>query len=162
MPRVFEGDVSGEGKKFAVVVSRFNRTITDRLLEGAVDCFRKHGADVNQDIDVFYCPGAFEIPEVAAKITLTGNYDAVVCLGAIVRGETPHFEYIARECAHGVSLVAQERNIPVLFGVLTTDTFEQAMERAGGAVGNKGWDAALGAITMASLYAQLNNKSARD
>jgi 6,7-dimethyl-8-ribityllumazine synthase len=162
MPRVFEGDVSGEGKKFAVVVSRFNRTVTDRLFEGAVDCFRKHGTDVDRNIDVFYCPGAFEIPEVAAKITLTGNYDAVVCLGAIVRGETPHFEYIARECARGVNLVAQERNIPVLFGVLTTDTFEQAMERAGGGVGNKGWDAALGAITMASLYAQLNNKSARD
>jgi 6,7-dimethyl-8-ribityllumazine synthase len=162
MPRVFEGDVSGEGKKFAIVVSRFNRSITDRLLEGAVDCFRKHGADVDQGIDVFYCPGAFEIPEVAAKITLTGSYDAVVCLGAIVRGETPHFEYIARECARGVSLVAQERNIPLLFGVLTTDTFDQAMERAGGAVGNKGWDAALGAITMASLYAQLNNKSTRN
>jgi len=161
MPRVFEGDVSGEGRKFAIVVSRFNRTITDRLLDGAVECFRKHGSDVERDVEVFYCPGAFEIPAVAAKITLTGKYDAVVCLGAVVRGETPHFEYIARECARGVSFLARERNIPLLFGVLTTDTFEQAMERAGGSAGNKGWDAALGAISMASLYAQLDNKSAR-
>ncbi len=162
MPRVFEGGVSGQGKKFAIVVSRFNQAITKRLLDGAVDCFQRHGSNIENDIDVFYCPGAFEIPEVAAKITLTNDYDAVVCLGAIVRGETPHFEYIARECARGVSAVALERNIPLLFGVLTTDTFDQAMERAGGSVGNKGWDAALGAITMANLYTQLNNKSTRN
>ena len=162
MPRVFEGGVSCEGKKFAIVVSQFNQTITQRLLDGAVECFQRHGSNIDQDVDVFYCPGAFEIPEVAAKITLTNAYDAVVCLGAIIRGETPHFEYIARECARGVSVVARERNIPLLFGVLTTDTFEQAMERAGGSVGNKGWDAALSAITMANLYAQLNNKSTRN
>jgi 6,7-dimethyl-8-ribityllumazine synthase len=162
MPRVFEGGISGEGRKFAIVVSQFNQAITKRLLDGAVDCFRRHGANIENDIDIFYCPGAFEIPQVAAKITLTNDYAAVVCLGAIVRGETPHFEYIARECARGVSLVARERNIPLLFGVLTTDTFDQAMERAGGSVGNKGWDAALGAITMADLYTQLNNKSTRN
>jgi 6,7-dimethyl-8-ribityllumazine synthase len=162
MPRVFEGSISGEGKKFAIVVSQFNQAITKRLLDGAVDCFQRHGSNIENDIDIFYCPGAFEIPQVAAKITLTNDYAAVVCLGAIVRGETPHFEYIARECTRGVSLVARERNIPLLFGVLTTDTFDQAMERAGGSVGNKGWDAALGAITMADLYTQLNNKSTRN
>ncbi len=162
MPRVFEGGVSGEGKKFAIIVSQFNQTITKRLLDAAVDCFQRHGSNVELDVDVFYCPGAFEIPEVAAKITLNNVYDAVVCLGAIVKGETPHFEYIARECARGVSTVARERNIPLLFGVLTTDTFDQAMERAGGSVGNKGWDAALGAIMMANLYAQLNNKLKRN
>jgi 6,7-dimethyl-8-ribityllumazine synthase len=162
MPRVFEGGVSGEGKKFAIIVSQFNQTITKRLLDGAVECFQRHGSDIEHDIDVFYCPGAFEIPEVAAKITLDNAYNAVVCLGAIVRGETPHYEYIARECARGVSVVARDRNIPLLFGVLTTDTFDQAMERAGGSVGNKGWYAALGAITMANLYTQLNNKSKRN
>ncbi|MGA7159930.1 MAG: 6,7-dimethyl-8-ribityllumazine synthase [Bacteroidota bacterium] len=162
MPRVFEGGVSGEGKKFAIVVSRFNQTITKRLLDGALDCFRQHGSNVELDLDIFYCPGAFEIPEVAAKITLNNAYDAVVCLGAIVKGETPHFEYIARECARGVGVVARERNIPLLFGVLTTDTFDQAMERAGGSVGNKGWDTALAAITMADLYTQLNNHSKRN
>ncbi|MGA9407668.1 MAG: 6,7-dimethyl-8-ribityllumazine synthase, partial [Bacteroidota bacterium] len=105
MPRVFEGGVSGEGKKFAIVVSQFNQTITKRLLDGAVDCFQQHGSNIERDIDVFYCPGAFEIPEVAAKITINNAYDAVVCLGAIVRGETPHFDYIARECARGVGTV---------------------------------------------------------
>ena len=162
MPRVFEGGVSAEGKKFAVVVSQFNQTVTQRLLDGAIDCFQRHGANVENDIDVFYCPGAFEIPEVAAKVTLDNSYDAVVCLGAIIRGETPHFEYIARECARGVGTVAMERNIPLLFGVLTTDTFDQAMERAGGSVGNKGWDAALAAITMANLYTQLNERPERN
>ena len=162
MPRVFEGGVSGEGKKFAIVVSQFNQTVTQRLLNGAVDCFQRHGSNVDEDIDVFYCPGAFEIPEVASRITLDRTYDAVVCLGAIVRGETPHFEYIAGECARGIGCVARERSIPLLFGVLTTDTYEQAMERSGGSAGNKGWDAALSAITMANLYTQLNNKSKRN
>jgi 6,7-dimethyl-8-ribityllumazine synthase len=162
MPRVFEGGVSSEGRKFAIIVSQFNQTITKRLLDGAVDCFQRHGADTDRDIDIFYCPGAFEISEVAAKITLDDNYDAVVCLGAIVRGETPHFEYIAQECARGIGSVARERNIPLLFGVLTTDTYDQAMERAGGSVGTKGWDAALGAITMANLYTQLIKKPKRN
>ncbi len=161
MPRVFEGDVSGKGKKFAIVVSRFNQTITERLLNGAVDCFQRHGSDIENDIDVFYCPGAFEIPEVAAKITLTNDYDAVVS-GAIVRRRGSALRIYRPGMCSGVGLVARERNIPLLFGVLTTETFEQAMERAGGTVGNKGWDAALGAITMANLYTQLNNKSTRN
>lgn len=162
MPRTFEGGESAQGKKFAIVVSQFNQMITKRLLDGALECFRQHGSDVEKDVDVITCPGAFEIPEVAAKITQAERYDAVVCLGAIVRGETPHFEYIAQECARGIGNVARERNIPLLFGVLTTDTVDQAMERAGGAGGNKGWDAALGAITMANLYTQLNNSAKRN
>ncbi|HTR80477.1 MAG TPA: 6,7-dimethyl-8-ribityllumazine synthase [Bacteroidota bacterium] len=162
MPRVFEGGVSAEGKKFAIVVSQFNQAVTKRLLDGAVDCLKKHGVDAENNIEIFFCPGAFEIPAVAMKITETGGYDAVVCLGAIVRGETPHFEYIAAECARGVASVARKRNVPVLFGVLTTDTYEQAMERSGGAVGNKGWDAALGAVMMANLYTQLTHKTTRN
>jgi 6,7-dimethyl-8-ribityllumazine synthase len=162
MPRVFEGGVSGGDHKFAIVVSQFNQTVTKRLLDGAVDCFKRYGVETERDLDVYYCPGAFELPEVASLITEKGEYDAVVCLGAIVRGETPHFEYIAQECARGIGALARERKIPVLFGVLTTDTFDQAMERSGGSVGNKGWDAALGAMTMANLYTQLNTKPKRN
>ena len=162
MPRVFEGGVSAENKRFGIVVSQFNETITKRLLDGAVECLKRHGADVEHNVDVFFCPGAFEIPAVASKITETETYDAVVCLGAIVKGETPHFNYIAAECARGIASVGRKRNIPLLFGVLTTDTYEQAMERSGGSVGNKGWDAALSAITMANLYTQLTHKTARN
>ncbi|HTX18515.1 MAG TPA: 6,7-dimethyl-8-ribityllumazine synthase [Bacteroidota bacterium] len=162
MPRVFEGGVTSEGNRYAVIVSQFNQTVTKRLLAGALDCFRSHGADPDRDVDVYYCPGAFEIPAVASRIAGEGAYDAIVCLGAIIRGETPHFEYIAEECASGVGTVARETNVPVLFGVLTTDTIDQAMERSGGSVGNKGWDAALGAISMANLYSQLVTKPKRN
>ena len=161
MPHVFEGSLSGEGKRFAVIVSQFNQAVTQRLLDGAIECFRKHGADIEKSVDVFYCPGAFEIPQVAAKITEENTYDAVVCLGAVIRGETPHFGYIAEECARGIGTVARRRKIPLLFGVLTTDTYQQAMERSGGSAGNKGFDAAMGAITMANLYTQLITKSKR-
>lgn len=153
-PRVYEGGVGAEGKKFAVIVSRFNQSVTDKLLEGALQCFRKNGANMAADVEVFRCPGAYELPQVASYITKQKKYDAVVCLGAVIRGETPHFDYICQECARGIGSVAQERGIPVLFGVLTTDTYEQAMERAGGSVGNKGFDAALGAIAMSNLYSQ--------
>ncbi len=159
MPRVFEGGVSAAGKKFAIIVSQFNQTITKRLLDGAVDCLQRHGSDMEKDVDIYYCPGAFEIPSVAGAITKTNTYHAVVCLGAIIRGETPHFDYIARECARGINSIALDRNIPLMFGVLTTDTFEQAMERSGGSVGNKGWDAALSAIAMADLFAQLKHNA---
>jgi 6,7-dimethyl-8-ribityllumazine synthase len=162
MPRVFEGGVSSGGHKFAIIVSQFNRTIAQRLLDGAVECFQRHGVDTDHDVDIYHCPGAFEIPGVASIITMNSDYNAVVCLGAIVRGETPHFEYIAQECARGIGSLARERKIPLLFGVLTTDTYEQAMERSGGSVGNKGWDAALGAVTMANLYTQLINKPKRN
>lgn len=153
-PRVYEGGVSAEGKKFAIIVSRFNQTVTDKLLEGALQCLRKNGANMETDIEIFYCPGAFELPQTASHITAKKKYDAVVCLGAVIRGETPHFDYICQECARGIGEVARQRGIPVLFGVLTTNTFEQAMERAGGSVGNKGYDAAVSAIQMANLYSQ--------
>ncbi len=155
MPRVHEGGVSAADKKFAIIVSQFNQTVTQKLLDGALQCFRKNGADMDHNIDVFYCPGAFELPQVASHITKKKNYHAVLCLGAVIRGETPHFEYICQECARGIGQVSHERGIPVLFGVLTTNTFEQAMERAGGRVGNKGYDTALGAISMANLYSTI-------
>lgn len=155
MPRFFEGKVSTQGRRFAVVASEFNRSITQRLLDGTLECLKKHGCDIENDVDVFSCPGAFEIPQVVSRITLSLRYAAVICLGAVIRGETPHFDYIAAESANGISAVAREHNIPVLFGVLTTNTYDQALERSGGSVGNKGWDAALAAITMADLYAQI-------
>ena len=154
-PRAYEGGVSAEGKKFAIIVSRFNQTVTDRLLEGALQCFRKNGAKLDSGVEIFYCPGAFELPQLAALITKRKRYDAVVCLGAVIRGETPHFDYICEECARGIGEVSRTSSVPVLFGVLTTNTYEQAMERAGGRVGNKGYDAALGAISMANLYSQI-------
>jgi 6,7-dimethyl-8-ribityllumazine synthase len=155
-PRVYEGGIGAEGKKFAVIVSRFNHAVTDKLLEGALHCFRKNGANMERDVEIYHCPGAYELPQVASYITAKKRYDAVVCLGAVIRGETPHFDYICQECSRGIGAVAQERGLPVLFGVLTTDTFEQAMERAGGSVGNKGFDTALGAIAMANLYSQVD------
>ncbi len=155
LTRVFEGEISTKGRRFAIVASQFNRTITQRLLDGALECLKKHGCDVVNNVDIFYCPGAFEIPQVVSRITLSIRYAAVICLGAVIRGETPHFDYIAAESARGIGSVARERSIPVLFGVLTTNTYDQALERSGGSVGNKGWDAALAAITMADLYAQI-------
>ncbi|MEW6061841.1 MAG: 6,7-dimethyl-8-ribityllumazine synthase [Bacteroidota bacterium] len=155
LPRIYEGGVSAEGKKFALIVSRFNQAVTDKLLDGALQCLRKNGVNMERDVEIFYCPGAFELPQTASYVTEKKRYNAVICLGAVIRGETPHFEYISQECARGIGDVARMRNIPVLFGVLTTNTFEQAMERAGGNVGNKGYDAALSAIQMANLYSQL-------
>jgi 6,7-dimethyl-8-ribityllumazine synthase len=148
----FEGSVSARNKKFAIVVSRFNNTVTQKLLDGALQCFKKNDAT---DVDVFHCPGAFELPQVASFITSKKKYDAVICLGAVIRGETPHFDFICQECARGIGAVSYDRNVPVLFGVLTTNTFEQAMERAGGTVGNKGYDTALGAIEMADLFLKI-------
>ncbi len=153
-PRVFEGGVSAQNKKFAIVVSSFNAAVTEKLLDGAMQCFRKNGAS---DVDVFRCPGAYELPQVASHITQKKHYDAVVCLGAVIRGETPHFDYICQECSRGIGRVAYDSGIPVLFGVLTTDTFEQAMERAGGSIGNKGFDTALGAIQMSNLFAHIQS-----
>ena len=153
-PHEYEGGISAEGKKFAIVVSSFNQSITQKLLEGALECFRKNGSRLGTDVDIFHCPGAYELPQVASHITKQKQYQAVLCLGAVIRGETPHFDYICQECVRGIGQVAHERDIPVLFGVLTTNTFEQALERAGGNFGNKGFDTALGAIQMANLYAQ--------
>jgi 6,7-dimethyl-8-ribityllumazine synthase len=146
-----EGKLNAEGLKFGIVVSRFNDFFTDKLVEGAVDCMVRHGAD-EQKITVTHVPGSFEIPYVASRMARSGNYDAVVCLGAVIRGDTPHFDYIASEVSKGIARLGMETDVPVIFGVITADTLEQAIERAGTKAGNKGWDAALTAIEMVNLY----------
>jgi len=149
-----EGQLTAKGLSFALVVARFNHFITDRLVEGAVDALKRHGADDNQ-ITVVRTPGAFEIPAVAARLAGSGKYDAIVCLGAVIRGGTPHFDYVANEVSKGVAQVGINSSCPVVFGVLTCDTIEQAIERAGTKSGNKGSEAALAAVEMANLYRQL-------
>ena len=150
MPRVYEGKLSAEGKRFGLVVSRFNAFIGKALLEGALDCLERHGADPDT-VEVVWVPGSFEIPLMARKMADSGRYDALICLGAVIRGSTPHFDYVAGEAAKGIAVVGMETGVPTLFGVLTTDTVEQAIERAGTKAGNKGWDAAQGAIEMVNL-----------
>ncbi|MEO2082682.1 MAG: 6,7-dimethyl-8-ribityllumazine synthase [Desulfurobacteriaceae bacterium] len=147
--RMFMGDLCASGFKFAIAVSRFNSFITERLLEGALDCIRRHGGK-EEDITVVKVPGAFELPLIAKKLA-ERDYDAVIVLGAVIRGETPHFDYVAAEVSKGVSAVSLETGKPVIFGVLTTDTVEQAIDRAGAKAGNKGWEAALAAIEMVNL-----------
>jgi 6,7-dimethyl-8-ribityllumazine synthase len=156
--RVFEGLLSGEGLRFALVVSRFNEFISSKLLSGAWDCLTRHGAD-GADIDVAWCPGAFEIPLVAQRLAATKRYDAIVCLGAVIRGSTPHFDYVSGEVAKGIAKVQLDAAMPVIFGVLTTDSIEQAVERAGTKSGNKGWDAAVSALEMANLFKSLQAES---
>ena len=153
MAKFIEGDLDASGLKIGIVVSRFNVFITEHLLSGAIDELVTRGADEN-DIEVIRVPGAFEIPLAAKKLCSRGH-DVIVCLGAVIRGGTPHFEYIASEAARGVASVAMEAEIPVMFGVLTTDDLEQAADRAGGKCGNKGSEAALAAIEMATLYKKL-------
>ncbi|MDR2500842.1 MAG: 6,7-dimethyl-8-ribityllumazine synthase [Treponema sp.] len=148
------GSLQGEGKRFALVVSRFNDFITTRLLEGAVDCFIRHGGNA-PDLTVVRVPGSFEIPLTALKLAKSGKYQGVVCLGAVIRGSTPHFDYVAAEAAKGIAQAGMSSGIPVIFGVLTTDTIEQAVERAGVKAGNKGWDAMMSALEMTDLFAQL-------
>lgn len=150
MGRVFEGQMSAAGLRFALVVSRFNQFITSRLEEGAVDALVRHGADAAA-IDVMRCPGAFEMPLVVKKAATSGKYDAVIAIGCVVRGSTPHFDYVAGEAAKGIAYAMLDSGVPVSFGILTTDNLEQAIERAGTKAGNKGADAALGAIEMANL-----------
>lgn len=152
--RTFEGKLLAQGLRFGIVVSRFNDFICERLLGGSLDAIKRSGGD-EKDIDVVRVPGAFEIPLIAKKMAQTGRYDAVICLGAVIRGATPHFDYVAGEVAKGVALVGLETAIPVSFGVLTTDSLEQAIERAGSKAGNKGWDAAMAAIEMANLIRQI-------
>lgn len=151
MPKVLEGIISAEGFKFAVVVSRFNDFISSKLVEGAMDALKRHGVN-EDDVTLVKVPGAFEIPIAAKKLTATAGYDAIICLGAVIRGATSHFDYVASEVAKGIAVVSLESNIPVTFGVLTTDNLEQAIERAGSKAGNKGWDAAMAAMEMASLF----------
>ncbi len=158
MTTMIEGKKETGGKRFAIVVSRFNLPISKRLLEGALDAFSKAGAS-NEDCLVVWVPGAFEIPGLAEKLAASGKFAALVCLGAVIRGETPHFDYICTEVARGISEAARETGIPILFGVLTCETLEQAMERSGGEKGNKGWEAAQGAVEMADLFERLEKFS---
>ena len=157
MANIIEGHLSAESFSFGIVVSRFNEVITKRLLNGALDCLRRHGAD-DKAIDVVYCPGAFEIPSVARQLAMNKKYNAIICLGCVIRGETAHFEHVANTVSTGVARVALAAEIPVIFGVLTTDSLEQAIERAGSKSGNKGWDAALSAIEMADLRRKISSK----
>jgi 6,7-dimethyl-8-ribityllumazine synthase len=150
MPRNIEGKLVAEGKKFGLVVGRFNDFITDRLVGGALDALVRSGAN-DDDIDIVRVPGAFEIPLLAKKLANKGGYDAIICLGAVIRGSTPHFDYVCAEASKGIAKVSMDAEIPVIFGIITTETIEQAVERAGTKAGNKGWSAAMAAIEMANL-----------
>ena len=149
MPKLIEGNLLAEGKRFALIVSRFNDFISEKLVSGALDALKRSGAS-DEDIDIIKVPGAFEIP-LAAKKVARNNYDAVICLGAVIRGATPHFDYVSAEVSKGIATVSLDAEVPVIFGVITTDTIEQAIERAGTKAGNKGWSAAIAAIEMANL-----------
>jgi 6,7-dimethyl-8-ribityllumazine synthase len=155
LPKVLEGQLTAQGLRFAIVVSRFNSLVTQRLLDGALDALRRHGADENA-ITVVYVPGSFEIPLAAKRLAQSGAFDAVICLGCIIRGDTPHFEYVASEAAKGIAQVALETGVPTIFGVVTADTLEQALERAGAKAGNRGFEAAMTAMEMANLMRQLS------
>ena len=155
MNKHFEGVLLGKGLKFGLVVSRFNEFITEKLLEGAQDALLRHGVN-QEDIEIAWVPGSFEIPLIAKKLAQTKRYDAVICLGAVVRGGTPHFEYIAAEVSKGIANVGLETGLPVIYGVITADTLEQAIERAGTKMGNKGFDAAMTAIEMANLLKSIS------
>lgn len=154
MPEVLEGKIGAAGFRFAIVVSRFNDFISSRLVEGAMDALRRHGA-ADEQISLVRVPGAYEIPLVAKRLAMSGRFDAVICLGAVIRGSTPHFEYVAAEVSKGIATVSLETGVPVTFGVLTTENLEQAIERAGSKSGNKGWDAAMAAMEMVNLFKQL-------
>lgn len=154
MGKIYEGNLIAREKKFAIVASRFNDFITKKLVEGSLDALKRHDAD-ERDIDIFIVPGSFEIPYIANKLAKTKKYDAIICVGAIIKGDTPHFDYIAAEASKGVASTALETGVPVIFGILTTDNIEQAIERAGTKAGNKGAEAALSAIEMADLYKKI-------
>ncbi len=150
MPKVVEANLVAKGKKFAIVVSRFNDFITDKLVGGAVDALLRSGT-LDKDIHLVKVPGAFEIPLVAQALAAQKKHDAIICLGAVIRGATPHFDYVSAEVSKGIAAASMETGMPIIFGVVTTDTLEQAIERAGSKSGNKGWDSALAAVEMANL-----------
>jgi len=154
MARMVEGKLLGVGKRVAIVASRFNEFITARLIDGAMDALARHGVNP-EDVAVYRVPGSFEIPPVAKKVASSGKFNGVICLGAVIRGGTPHFDYIAAEVTKGVAHAALDAEVPVIFGVLTTDSIEQAIERAGTKAGNKGFDAAMSLLEMMDLYAQV-------
>lgn len=152
----FTGEPNGAGRRFAVAASRFNGGVTTKLVDGALECLVKHGV-VLDDIDVVWVPGAWELPAAAERLLASDRYDAIVAVGAVIRGETPHFDFVAGEAARGLADLQREFSVPIGFGLLTTDTEEQALARAGGAHGNKGWDAALAALEMVDLFARLDH-----
>lgn len=152
--KTYEGKLIAEGLKFGIIVGRFNEFIGGKLLSGALDALNRHGVDQN-DVEIAWVPGAFEIPLIAKKMANSKKYDGVICLGAVIRGSTPHFEYVSSEVTKGVAHVSLDTEVPVIFGVLTTDTIEQAIERAGTKAGNKGFEAAVTAIEMANLISEL-------
>lgn len=155
MPRTFEGHLVDPGGRFAIVAARFNAFIVERLVEGAVDGLRRHGIDPEERVDVVWVPGAWELPVVCQRLAASGRYAAIITCGAVIRGATAHFDFVAGQAASGISAVAAQTGVPVIFGVITTDTIEQAIERAGTKAGNKGFDAACAAIETASLLTQL-------
>jgi 6,7-dimethyl-8-ribityllumazine synthase len=155
MRNIYSGQLIADGLRFGIVVGRFNDFITGRLLSGAEDALKRHGVDIDTQVDVAYVPGAYEIPLLVKKMAESKKYDAVICIGAVIRGSTPHFDYVAAEVSKGIATVSINTGVPCIFGVLTTDTIEQAVERAGTKSGNKGWDAAVAAIEMANLIKQL-------
>lgn len=152
-----QGDLQAASYKYAIVSSRFNEVITKRLVDGAIDCLARHGA-ADDAIDVVLCPGSFELPIVARKLVDSKKYDAIICIGAVIRGDTPHFDYIAAEVTKGIANLSMESRLPIAFGVLTTDTMEQALERAGLKHGNKGWEAALTVMEMLNLFTTIDAK----
>lgn len=155
MSVVYEGSIKGDGRTFGIVVSRFNEFVSLRLLEGAMDCLRRHGTK-DDDVTIAWVPGAFDIPGVAKRMGDSGAFDAVLCLGAVIRGATPHFDYVAAEVAKGVANAGLHTGVPTVFGVVTADNLEQAVERAGAKAGNRGWDAARAAMELADLYAKMS------
>ena len=154
MGKLIEGELTAKNKRFAIIVSRYNELIGSKLLDGAMDCLTRHDA-ADDAIDIVWVPGAFEIPLTAKKIAMTGSYDAVICLGAVIRGETPHFDFVAAEAAKGIAQASLETGVPIIFGIVTTDTVEQAVNRAGTTAGNRGFDAALSAIEMSNLFGKI-------
>ena len=157
--RTIQGGFEARGRRFAVVAARFNDVVVNKLVEGAVSCLQKHGI-ADDDLDLVWVPGAFELPFAANRLAETRGYDGVICLGAVIRGETSHYDFVAGEAARGIREAAMETGVPVIFGVLTTETFEQAMDRAGGKHGNKGWDAAMAAMETADVLDRLPKREA--
>ncbi len=156
MPNIYEGNLVGNNLKVGITVSRFNGFITTKLLDGALDALKRHGVNLD-DVDIFWTPGAFEIPATAKRLAESNRYDAIICIGAVIRGATPHFDFVASESAKGISQVSSNTGVPVIYGVITTDTIEQAIERTGTKMGNKGAEAAAAAIEMANLYRRIED-----
>jgi 6,7-dimethyl-8-ribityllumazine synthase len=158
MPDIIQGDFKAHGIRIGIVISRFNDFITHQLLAGALDALTRHGAE-DKNVQIVKVPGAFEIPYAATKMAQQKKYDAIICLGAVIRGETPHFEYISSEVTKGIAKIALDTNIPIIYGIITTDSIEQAVERAGTKAGNKGWDAAMAAMEMVDLYKKIGGEA---